>query len=68
MIATRNYYVSRNCIGRQVMNTIVDKVPCSVSNFKINREADTIRFTITCELKDIPKVEKILKRYDMIGE
>ena len=66
MMATRNYYVARNCIGRQVMNTIVDRVPCSVGDFKINRESNTIKFTVTCELHDIPKIEKILKRYGMM--
>lgn len=68
MVATRNYYIPRNCVGRHVMNAIVEKIPCSVGDFKINRETNTIKFTVTCELGDIPKIEKILKRYDMIGE
>ena len=65
---TRNYYIPRNCIGRQVMNTIVGKVPCSIGDFHINRESNTIKFTVTCALNDVPKIEKILRRYDMLGE
>jgi len=67
-IATRNYFVPRNNIGRYVMNTIVDKVSCSVGDFKVNRASNTIRFTVTCNVKDFAQVEKILQRYDMLGE
>lgn len=67
-LITRNYYVPKNIIGRQVMNTIVDKVGCNVGDFKINRQSDTIRFTITCNLQDVPHIEKILKRYNMMEE
>jgi len=68
MVGTRNYYIPRNMIGRQVMNTIVDKVGCSVGDFKFNRESNTIKFTVTCEMNDFPKIEKILERYDMLGD
>lgn len=68
MVGTRNYYIPRNCIGRQVMNTIVDRIGCSVGDFKVNKEANTIKFTVTCDLRDFPKVERILKRYDMMEE
>jgi len=67
-IITRTYYIPRNQIGRYVMNRIVSKVGCSVSDFKFNRQAGTIRFSITCKIADIPLVEKILKNYDMMGE
>lgn len=67
MNETRNYYVPRNLVGRSVMNTIVDKVPCSVGDIRINRASNTIKFTITCASADIRKIEKILRRYDMLG-
>ena len=67
-ISTRNYFVPCNNIGRHVMNAIVDKVGCSVGDFKINRDIGVIRFTITCNVKDFAQVEKILRRYDMLGE
>ena len=63
---TRIYYVPRNQIGRMVMCTIVDRVGCSVGDFKINRNSDTIRFTVTCNEKDFPTIERILRLYDMI--
>lgn len=68
MVGTRNYYIPRNNVGRHVMNVIVDRIGCSVGDFKVNKETDSIKFTVTCELGDFPKIEKILKRYDMIGE
>ena len=67
MVGTRNYYIPRNCIGRQVMNSIVDRIPCSIGDFKINKNSNTIKFTITCELADFRKVERILRYYDMLG-
>lgn len=63
---TRVYYVPRNQIGRYIMNVVVDRVGCSVSDFKINRQSDTIRFVVTCPIKDIPKIERILKMYGVM--
>ena len=65
---TRTYYIPRNQIGRYVMNYIVEKVGCSVGDFKVNRQSETIRFSITCKTADVATVEKILRRYDMIDE
>ena len=65
---TRNYYVPRNRIGLYIMNVIVDRVGCSVDDFKPSRSSDTIRFSITCNQKDIPAVEKILRLYGVLGE
>lgn len=67
-ITTRTYYIPRNQIGRYVMNAIVEKVGCSIGDFKLSRQAETIRFSITCKITDVPVVEKILRRYDMLGE
>ena len=65
-MTTRQYYIPRNAFGRNIMNLIIQKVECSVGDFKRNSESDTIRFSITCNNKDILKVEKILKRYDLM--
>lgn len=67
-MTTRTYYVPRNQIGRYVMNTVVERVGCSVEDFKPNIASDVIRFTITCRDKDIPVVERILKVYNILGE
>jgi len=63
---TRVYYVPRNQIGRQIMNIVVERVGCSIGDFKINRQSDTIRFVVTCTVKDVPKIEKILSFYDLL--
>lgn len=67
-ISTRSYYIPCNTVGRHVMNTIVDHVSCSVGDFKVNRATNTVRFTVTCNVNDFARVEKILRRYDMLGE
>ena len=66
MTETRNYYIPKNAIGRHVMNVIVDRVPCSVGDFRVNRATDTVRFTVTCSTQYIKTIEKILRRYDML--
>lgn len=63
---TRIYYVPRNQIGRTIMCTIVDRVGCSVGDFKLNRDSNTIRFVVTCNKKDIPTIERILRLYGVI--
>ena len=63
---TRIFYVPRNQVGRYLMNAVVERVGCSVEDFKINRQSDTIRFVVTCHAQDVPKVERILKMYDVM--
>lgn len=63
---TRVYYVPRNQIGRQIMNIVIERVGCSVGDFKMNRQSDTIRFVVTCRAQDIPKIEKILAFFDVL--
>lgn len=65
-MVTRSYYVPRNQIGRYVMNLVVDRVGCSIDDFKTNVPSDTIRFTITCRDRDITVVEQILKVYNIL--
>ena len=63
---TRNYYVPRNEVGRHISNRIIDKVGCSVNDFKINRETNTICVTMSFEEKDTPTIERILKLYNLL--
>lgn len=65
---TRSYYVPSNQIGHHVMNRIVEKVGCSISDIKLNRAAEVMKFTITVNDHDIKYVEKVLKYFDMLGE
>lgn len=63
---TRNYYVPRNEVGRHIINRIIDKVGCSVNDFKINRDTNTICVTMSFEEKDTPIIERILKLYNLL--
>ena len=63
---TRNYYVPKNQVGRYIINRIIDKVGCSVDDIKVNQETQTICVTFSFNDKDIAKVEKILKLYDVL--
>jgi hypothetical protein len=67
-MTTRTYYLPRNRFSVMVLNKIVSKVGCSIGDIKVSRSLDCIKVPLTCEKKDIVKVEKILYRYNMIGE
>ena len=62
-MTTRSYYVPRNQIGHYIINTVVDKVSCSIGDIVPYTFMDVMRFTITCRDKDIPKVERIIGQY-----
>ena len=63
---TRNYYVPRNEVGHHIINRIIDKVGCSVNDFKVNRDTNTICVTMSFEEKDTPTIERILKLYNIL--
>lgn len=62
-MTTRSYYVPRNQIGHYIINTVVDKVSCSIGDIVPYTFMDVMRFTITCRDKDIPTVERIISQY-----
>jgi hypothetical protein len=47
---------------------MVSKVGCSIGDLKVSNQTNTIRVPITCNDKDIIKIERVLKNYDMLGE
>lgn len=67
-MTTRSYYVPSNQIGRHVMNRIVEDVSCSISEIKMNRAAEVMRFTITTNDRDIKQVERTLKYFGMLED
>lgn len=67
-MTTRIYYLPRNRFSIMVLNKIVSKIGCSIGDIKVSRSLDCIKVPLTCDKKDIVKVEKILYRYNMIGE
>lgn len=64
MMETRVYYFPRNTIGRYVLNSVVERVSCSVGN--IRKAGDTLAVTITTPKQEIPKINRILQTYDLI--
>lgn len=63
---TRNYYVPKNQIGRFIINRMIDRVGCSVENFRVNRDTNTICVTMSFNDKDTQLIEKILKMYGVM--
>lgn len=67
-MTTRTYYLPRNRISMHLVNYMISKVGCSIGDIKVNTTANTIRVPITCNDKDVKKIENILAKYGMIGE
>lgn len=67
-MTTRTYYLPRNRVSMHLVNYMVSKVGCSIGEMKVIKEADTIKVPVTCNDSDVKKIERILKRYDMLGE
>ena len=67
-MTTRTYYMPKNRISLYIINTIVDKVGCSIGEIKVQHISNTIRVPITCNDMDVKRIEKILKRYDILGD
>ena len=65
---TRTYYLPKNRIAIHVLNYMIERVGCSIGDIKSMKAADTLRVPITCNDKDIEKIERILTRYDMMEE
>ena len=67
-MTTRTYYLPKSRISLSIINHMVSRVGCSIGELKVNRQTDTIRVPVTCNDTDVPKIERILKTYDMLGE
>lgn len=65
---TRTYYLPKNRVSIHVLNYMVERIGCSIGDIKPMKTADTLRVPITCNDKDIEKIERILTRYDMMEE
>ena len=67
-LTSRIYYMPKNRISLHLINYMIARIGCSIGELKINQATDTIRVPITCNERDISKVEQILIRYNMLGE
>ncbi len=65
----RNYYVPKNAFGRQIINRIIDKIGGSIEKISFVRDTEgkeLINVSYSCNKRDLPSVEKILKFYDIL--
>jgi hypothetical protein len=67
-MTTRTYYLPRNRFSIHLLNKIVEKIGCSIGDIKVSNQTDCIKVPLTCNDKDVKQIEKILYRYNMIGE
>ncbi len=67
-MTTRTYYLPKNRIAMHLINYMVSRVGCSIGKLEVNKTTDTIRVPVTCNEKDVSKIERILIRYDMLEE
>ena len=67
-MTTITYYLPKNRIALHLINYMITKVGCSIGELKVNTSTNTIRVPVTCNDKDIPKIESLLKRYDLMEE
>ena len=65
-MTTRTYYMPKNRISVHVINTLVERIGCSIGDIKLVN--DTMRVPITCNDVDVKRVERILSIYNMIGD
>lgn len=65
---TRTYYLPKNRISMHVLNYMIARVGCSIGEIKLMKTADTIRVPVTCNDKDVQKIERILTIYGMMEE
>lgn len=68
IMTSRTYYLPKNRIAMHLINYMVTKVGCSIGDLKVNQSANTIRVPVTCNDKDVKKIEKILNQYGMLGD
>lgn len=61
---TRTFYFPANHFGRNVLNYVWEHVSCSIGNTR--KVADNIAVPITTVPKEIIKVERILKTYNLL--
>lgn len=65
---TRIYYLPKNRISLYLINHMIAHIGCSIGELKVNQALDIIKVPITCNAADIERVERILIRYDLLGE
>lgn len=63
-MTTRTYYMPKNRISLHLINYMFTHIGCSIGDIKAVK--DTLRVPITCNESDVPRIERILIRYEML--
>lgn len=63
---TKIFYLPRNAMSKLAIKMVVINVPCSFPELDEMISADVIKFRITCPKRDIPTVERVLRRYEVL--
>ncbi len=67
-MTTRTYYMPKNRISIHLINYMISHIGCSIGKLEVNKTTDTIKVPVTCNEKDVGRIERILVRYDMLEE
>ena len=65
-MTTRVYYLPRNRISIYLLERMIERVGCSIGDIKVLKAENVLKVPITCNDKDMKKVERILLRYDLM--
>ena len=65
-MTTRIYYLPKSRISIYLINHMFERIGCSIGELRVNRSTNTIKVPITCNDNDVPRIERILKLYDMM--
>lgn len=65
-MTTRVYYLPRNRISVYLLGRMVERVGCSIGDIKVLKAENVLKVPVTCNDKDMKKVERILLRYDLM--
>lgn len=63
---SRNYYFPKNQIGRYIINQMINRIDCSVDNFRVNHSTNTICVTLSFRERDTAQIERLLKMYGLL--
>jgi hypothetical protein len=57
----------RNRVSIHLLNKMVERIGCSIGDIKVMKSLDVIRVPITCEERDVKRIEKCLYIYNMMN-
>lgn len=69
-MTTRTYYLPKNRISILLLNKIIARIECSIGDIRSCELGGEklLKVPVTCNDKDVQKIEKVLYTYNMLGE